>query len=179
MAQVCGKPQLSTLSDVPTVPMTGPGLDPERLALYNQASALARGAGIGWLDAAQICEQAQELSELQANDGTADAPWLDATELTTPPRPWSDEDWQRDRRRAAAAGVGIDRETWQAAAELGHDAVGQLAGDQQAEAISTLKQRNAGALDAARQREDTRRAAAISDELLSRAKARAQAARVA
>ena len=54
------------------------------------------------------------------------AAWLDPGPLPSPPRPWSDEDWERDRRRADAAGIDVVREEWEAYAEQGRDLVGEL-----------------------------------------------------
>jgi hypothetical protein len=138
---------------------------------------LAISQGISFMDAAELLDSARELRELEADDGTSHADWLDSTERPTPPRPYgvgADEDWARDQRRAAAAGVEIDHASWQAGAELGVDAVGQMADAQRADRIAALKQRTAGALDAAKQREDQRRVSTLDAELISRARQRTQ-----
>jgi hypothetical protein len=124
----------------------------------------------------EILQQQGELRDLEADDGTAPADWLDSSERPTPPRPWSDEDWARDQRRAAAAGVEISQATWKAGAELGVDAVGQLADAQRADRVAALKTRSASALQSAQLREGERRVSAINDELTSRARQRTLAA---
>jgi hypothetical protein len=183
-SKVTGNPAYTQLSDMPPAAMPDApglmtGLDPEQVALYTQARALAIAAGIGWNDAVEILMQQRELRELQADDGSAHVDWLDSTERPSPPRPYGQgaaEDWERDQRRAAAAGVEIDHAAWRAGAELGVDAVGQLADAHRADRAAALRERSGGTLEAARAREDTRRAAAINDELLSRARKRTQQA---
>jgi hypothetical protein len=186
LSRLSGNDSYRQLSDIPPAQTDEGGLmtsvAPERAELYGQARLLARAAGIGWQDAVEILEQGRELAELQADDGSAPADWLDSSERPTPPRPWSDDDWQRDQRRAAAAGVQVDKAAWEAGAELGVDAVGQLADAQRADRIATLKARSAGALGEAQQREDERRRSAVNDELTARARKRtldAERARVA
>jgi hypothetical protein len=140
MAKVTGNPSYAQLSDIPPASLDAPGLmtsvDPERAQLYAQARALAIGVGVGWNDAVEILQQQGELRDLEADDGSAPADWLDSSERPTPPRPWSDEDWARDKRRAAAAGVEISQAAWKAGAELGVDAVGQLADAQRADRVA-------------------------------------------
>jgi hypothetical protein len=176
MAKVTGKPSYAQLSDIPPAQSEEAGLmasvDPEQRALYASARALAVGVGISWNDALEILTQQKELAALQADDGTGGADWLDSRERPTPPRPWSDEDWARDQRRAAAAGVEISKDAWKAGAELGVDAVGQLADAQRADRVAALKNRSAGALEEAQRREDARRVSAINDELTARARKR-------
>jgi hypothetical protein len=180
LSRLSGNDSYRRLSDIPPAQTDEGGLmtsvDPDQAQLYTQARALAIATGISWNDAVEILQQQRELAELQADDGSAPVDWLDSSERPTPPRPWSDEDWARDKRRAAAAGVQIDHAAWLAGAELGVDAVGQLADAQRADRIATLKGRSADALGEAQRREDARRVSAINDELTSRARQRTQAA---
>jgi hypothetical protein len=180
LADLTGNQSYAQLSDIPPAQTDEGGLmtavDPGQAQLYTQARALAIATGISWNDAVEILTQQKELAALQADDGSAPVDWLDSRERPDPPRPWSDEDFARDERRAAAAGVEIDRAAWKAGAELGVDAVGQLADAQRASRVAALKDRSAGALENAQGREDERRRAAIADELTSRARQRTQAA---
>jgi hypothetical protein len=181
MAALTGNDSYRRLSDIPPVQpidQTGimTGIDPAAARQYAVARAMAVAQGIGWMDALQVLDDARELRELEADDGSASADWLDSTVRPDPPRPWSTEDWERDQRRAAAAGVDVDREAWLAGAERGEDLVGQVAEHQRQDRIATLKQRTAGGLSQARTREDERRAAALADELTSRARQRTQEA---
>jgi hypothetical protein len=154
-------------------------LDPQRSALYTAARALAVTNGISFFDAVELLDNASELRELEADDGSAAVPWLDTREQSTVPRPWSDEDLQIARRRADAAGVEISDAAIVAGGELGVDAVGQLADAQRADRIAALKERSAGALENAHRREDERRTAVLADEMTSRSRQRVQAAEAA
>jgi hypothetical protein len=185
MAKVTGNPTYARLSDIPPAQSDQAGLmtsvDPEQRALYASARALAVAAGISWFDALETLSQQKELAALQSDDGSAPVDWLDSTERPSPPRPYGQggvEDWERDQRRAAAAGVDIDHTAWQAGAERGVDIVGQLADAHRADRIAALRERSANALGEAQQREDARRVSAINDELISRARQRTQHARV-
>jgi hypothetical protein len=118
-------------------------------------------------------EHLRDVARARADDGSADVPWLDTRQLSSPPRPWSEEDWDRDTRRADAAGLDVSREAWQAAAELGQDIVGQLADQHRADTLAAAQASGDGFLNQARSREDQKRTAAINDELLRRARQRA------
>lgn len=182
MADVTGQPDYVQHSDIPPTPAEQ-GMDPERQAQDGAARALAATAGIGWMDAMEYLDHLGAVAELQRDDGSAPVPWLDTRPLASPPRPWSDEDWARDARRATAAGVvigalGPDGEDtqlkalWQAAAEKGQDIVGETAAANRADARAELQQWGAGHLDQAQAREDTRRSSAINSELIRRARNR-------
>src|SRR3954447_10334084 len=70
-----------------------------------------------------------KLAELQTeldNPPASEVPWLDLRPLREPPCPWSEDDWQRDQRRAAAADLALTRELWASLAEQGRDAVDEL-----------------------------------------------------
>jgi hypothetical protein len=159
------------------------GLDPEQAARYATGRALAVSEGIGWTDAMEFLDQQTALARLQSDDGSADVPWLETRILASPPKPWSDSDWQRDQRRATAAGIQVGalgpdgqdtqlRAMWQAAAEQGQDIVGKMAAVNRADAIADLRAQGAGLLDQARAREDDRRSQAINHELVRRARNR-------
>ena len=155
----------------PIAPMDG--AIPERSAVDMAARHLAKAAGISYLDAVMLIEHHNDGTELAQDDGASDTPWLDSRPLPIPPKPWSDPDWERDKRRAHAAGVDIDRDAWQAGAELGHDVVGELADEKRTAALDAHRQQGADLLNRARHQEDARRAAAINDELLRRARSHA------
>jgi hypothetical protein len=175
-----GNPYYAQLSDIPPGRGDEAGLmtavDPERATTYTAACALVVAAGLSWNDAVGLLEQQRELRELQADDGSAPVDWLDSTVRLSPPRPWSDEDWHRDQRRAAAAGVDVDRAAWAASAERGHDYVGEVAEQRCQDKIDALEQRSAGQLEEAQRWEDDRRGSAINEELTSRARKRTQQA---
>ncbi len=191
MAAVTGQPGYAALSDIPPTPVQQ-GLDPQREAQDGAARALAVSAGFGWLDAWEYFEYLQGLSALQGDDGSADVPWLDSRPLSTPPRPWSDSendpdtgvaaapdsDWERDKRRAASAGLGdmeFSKGLWRAGAENGRDLVGELADAKRAQAIANHQARYDGFLDQARARQDNIRWSAINGELQRRARQRVAA----
>lgn len=127
MADVTGQPSYRDNSDIPPQLGQQQGLDPKQAALCMGGRALAIQEGIGWMDACKILDHRKELTALQSDDGSAPVPWLDSRPLSTPPRPWSEEDWNRDQRRASNAGVEVAKPAWQAGAELGRDVVGEAA----------------------------------------------------
>jgi hypothetical protein len=170
MSAVTGQPDYAKLSDLPSKTLLNEEPDPDRKTQYLAARALAAQAGISWQDARGWVDHLRALGDLQADTGTSTTPWLDTRQLDAPPRPWSDEDWNRDSRRAQAAGVNVDKDMWQAGAENGQDIVGQLADAKRAAAIDAHQQQGAGFLDQARAREDAKRSSAINDELLRRAR---------
>jgi hypothetical protein len=176
MADVTGVPAYRDLSDIPAPLGEQQGLDPAQAAKYSNGRALAISAGINWMDAMGYLDYLADLSELQSDDGSASVPWLDSRPIS-PPRPWSDEDWERDQRRATAAGVDIAKPAWQAGAEQGRDVVGEAAEALRADAIATQQARGEGFLDQARAAEDNRRFSAINDELQRRATNRVAASR--
>jgi hypothetical protein len=178
--------KLSRHSDLPSTPVRQDGQIPEREDQDANARALAVSAGISWTDALAILEQLGELSALKADTGAADVPWLDTRVLATPPRPWSQEDWNRDQRRATAAGVVVGsigpdgqdtqlKSLWQSGAEQGRDVVGEMAAELRQKAIDDHQAFHAGDLDQARAREDGRRSSAINSELIRRARQRVAA----
>jgi hypothetical protein len=178
--------KLSRHSDLPSTPVRQDGQIPEREDQDANARALAVRAGISWTDALAILEQLGELSALKADTGAADVPWLDPRVLAAPPRPRSQEDWNRDQRRATAAGVVVGsigpdgqdtqlKSLWQSGAEQGRDVVGEMAAELRQKAIDDHQAFHAGDLDQARAREDGRRSSAINSELIRRARQRVAA----
>jgi hypothetical protein len=122
------------------------------------------------MDAVSQLEAARELSQLREDDGSADAPWLDSRELATPPRPYSEDDWARDSRRARAAGLDVSRAAWQAGADQGIDVVGRLADEHRRLTIAQRQAESDRRLASAKEREDLKRAHAILEEQQVRAK---------
>lgn len=185
MADLTGQPSYREHSDIPPALGQQQGLNPEQAGRYATGRALAVSEGIGWMDAMAYGDHLAELNALQSDDGSASVPWLDSRPIS-PPRPWSDEDWERDQRRATAAGVVVGaigpdgqdtqlKELWKAGAEQGRDVVGEMAQEQRQQAIAEHQAFHAGFLDQARAREDTRRSSAINDELIRRARNRVAA----
>ncbi len=136
------------------------------------AQGLMRSHGIGYLDAVQVWRHTKELAEAKKDPEPAKAPWLDTRPLSTPPRPWADEDWERDSRRAAAAGVPLERVSWEVAAEEGRDLVGEEGGKAREQHIAQLEGRNKAYLARAQKEEAELRAKAIEAELDRRARER-------
>jgi hypothetical protein len=183
MADVTGIPAYRERSDIPPALGQQQGLNPDQAGKYSTARGLAVSAGISWMDALNYLAHLEELTEVQGDTGTASVPWLDSTPLPAPPRPWSEEDWARDQRRATAAGIVIGalgpdgqdlqlKALWQAGAEQGRDIVGEMAQEQRQDALAKLEDRGSGLLDQARAAEDNRRFSAIGDELNRRARNR-------
>ena len=186
MADMTGQPGYLEHSDLPSTPGSPSRADPRREDEDANARALAASAGISWMDALCYPRAARRTRRAPANTGAADVPGWTPAPLSTPPRPWSDEDWDRDQRRATAAGIllgalgpgGEDtqlKSMWQAGAEQGRDVVGEMAADLRQRAIADHQAFHAGDLDQARAREDDRRSSAINSELIRRARQRAAA----
>lgn len=113
----------------------GQGVDPESRVTDQAAQVLQRSHAIDYADASEVVELTRGVAEAKADTGAADVPWHDTRVLKTPPVPWSNDDWERDRRRAAAAGIDLTREGWEATAEEGRDAVGEQAEEARRERI--------------------------------------------
>ena len=90
-----------------------PEVGGDRAELYRRAGSLAIEQEIGYMDAVELADLDRQLEEARADDGSADAPWLDSS-APLQPRPWSDEDRERDLRRAKAAGVEVGEASWRA-----------------------------------------------------------------
>jgi hypothetical protein len=104
-------------------------------ALDRAARTLMATEGLGYADAVLLAaEQAVTTGHVPVSDDeplpgepTSIPPWLDPSPLASPPIPWSEDDWQRDQRRAAAAELdGFTFELWQGFAEQGIDGVAYL-----------------------------------------------------
>lgn len=149
--------------------MLPPDVDPQGQARDSSARATARSLAIGYLSALDLNELDGTIDAVTADDGHSHVPWLDSRPLATPPRPWSDEDWERDRRRATAGGMHLAREEWEVAAEEGRDIVSeQLKADRKSE-LARLGQDRAALLQSAQETEAVRRRSAIEEELRRRA----------
>lgn len=171
MGDVTGNPAYAQRSDVPP-DANLQGLDAERAGMYHAGRVLARTAGVSWQDALHLLDGQRAVTEAENHDVSSSVPWLDGRILSTPPRPWAPEDWQRDQRRAQAHGVDISHEYWKAAAEEGHDAVGHAIAERRSARTAELRGQHAGQLEEAMRREDERRAEAIDQELRRRAATR-------
>ena len=154
----------------------GPSVDPEGRSTDQAARVLMRSAAISYADAAEVVELMRQLADAKAQTGAAEVPWRDTRKLAKPPVPWSTDDWERDRRRAARAGMEINLEEWQAMAEEGRDYVGEQAEEARRERVAELEQQLASRLKDSQDRELGKRAEAIERELRRRADERLQKA---
>ncbi len=146
--------------------------DTEDAAEEQLAAALMLQHAIGYLEAVQLVRLTKELAEAKKGPEPTDAPWLDTRPLSAPPRPWSDEDWERDRRRAAAGNVALDRAEWEVAAEEGEDLVPERAEKARADHLAGLEGRSEYHVRRAQGEESKLRVAAIDGELDRRARTR-------
>ena len=152
----------------------GPSRGSEPISLEDEdqlGQALMRSHAIGYLDAVQLVRHTKELAEARKGPET-DVPWLDTRPLSTPPRPWSDEDWERDKRRAAAGNVSLQRIEWEVAAEKGEDLVSERAEKARADHLAGLEARSEHLVRTAQKTEAKMRAEAIEAELDRRAESR-------
>jgi len=102
-----------------------------RQAQADAAAKLADETGITFNDGVIAVDLAARLDAAKNDTGAAEHEWLD-TSRPLPVRPFgarAEEDYERDVRRAQAAGVSIDRPHWQAAADAGEDLVHELAAE--------------------------------------------------
>lgn len=153
------------------------GVNPAREEEAVTAARLARTEGISELDAHQLLEMRYELAQLEAGESPmllsqavgdrtgVPAPWLDSRPLSKPPQPWNEDHWARDQRRAAAAGLDVDKAAWSAHAELGRDVVGELAQQNRESAIAMRRANLDGFLENAQSRERQRAVAANEKRL--------------
>jgi hypothetical protein len=136
---------------------------------HQVAIAIARAHAVEYGDALALLQSARDLAELEADDGASDVPWLDARPRSEPPRPWSDDDWQVDSRRAAAHRIDLTREAWEAFAAEGRDYVGEQFADRREQTLARERQAHEARRDAARASELGRRGKALNAETLRRA----------
>ena len=123
----------------------------------------AREHGVSFDDARTLMgdQAALETRTAELAEQSSAVEWLDTTEREAP-RPWSDEDWERDRRRAEAAGVDLDRTLWEAVAGTGKDPVWELAEDRRSEELRQSERFMHVQLAVAQGRETRRKASAPS-----------------
>ena len=136
------------------------------------AQELMRSHAIDYLSAVELVRHTKELAEAKKGPEPTDVPWLDTRPLSAPPRPWAAEDWERDKRRARAAGLVVEYEHWQAAAEQGRDLVGEEAEKARADRVAELEAWSEKFVRGAQKTEAELRAQAIEAELDRRAKTR-------
>lgn len=155
----------------------GAAVDPESRTTDQAARVLMRSHAIDYADAAEAVESSQQVGEAKAETGAAEVEWRDTRVREAPPTPWLDNDWERDRRRAEAAGIDITREEWEAMADEGRDYVGEVAERARRERVEELERHFARTLVGAQEREAEKRADAIERELRRRAEERLRTAR--
>lgn len=168
LVKVTGNEELRGHGDVPPRAPDLASLVPEGQPDEDlQVRTLMRTWGVGYFDAAELLDR---MEALNAPEREPKAPWLDPRPLAEPPRPWSEEDWERDRRRASAAGFELNRELWAAAAGQGRDLVGEE--HEASEDTATRRAEHEEFVREAQHTEAARRGKAIKDELERRAKER-------
>lgn len=131
LAQVTGRPELRELGDLPpSTPVAfGAGVEPRDSTQDRLARHYVAHEDLGYTDALQLAAMTMDLAELEskANEpvGSSTVPWKNLAPLPEPPRPWSEDDFQRDVRRAKVAGFELSRQLWEASAEDGRDIVAE------------------------------------------------------
>lgn len=168
LTRVTGRPEYGREEGMLAIDLEGLA-DDESVEVDRDARALMPRYGVGYVDAAELVDVARKLEERRRETGASEVPWRDTRPLNECPIPWSEDHWERDRRRAAVAGIDLTREEWQAAAEEGRDFVGEQAEAGRRERVRTLEQELAASLAGAQAREHTRRTEAIERELRQRA----------
>ena len=143
-------------------------MDPSQFAQDNleidrRARLLVVSEDIGYLDATPIAELEPAIAAAKADRGASEVEWLD-TSRPLRPAPWNREHWERDQRRASAAGVQVHEEEWRQAAEEGQDLVYSRAEESRRDALRQLEDRRSQWLETARRSETDRRVAAIGAE---------------
>ena len=124
---------------------------------------------VGYIPATELVVRQDEIDVIRLDTGGSDVPWLDLRQLPSPPRPWADDDWERDRRRARRAGAELEREVWQAAADEGRDIVHEQWAAAQADELQRLVENLDRDVENAQLTERTQRIQAIEEELVRRA----------
>ena len=143
--------------------------------------AIAEEHGISEQDADPLAEADRRIAELRAEFApqAAGVPWLDTRPLAPAelPRPWSEDDWQRDRRRAEATGVlpELSRTIWEGYAEAGKDAVTELLTELRDARIGELEHQRLAHLELIKQR---KRNAAHAEKMAAEGKPAAGAGRL-
>jgi hypothetical protein len=140
-------------------------------AFYKHAEELAARENIDLSDAVVVAEFDEKIAAARHDDGSSSVPWRD-TSHPLRPRPWDDQDFERDVRRARTIGLDLRREEWEAAADEGQDLVYEEAARLHADRLDGLLDRRRTELEAAEAGEAARRKQLIDDELERRAKKR-------
>lgn len=149
-------------------------IDPSSLELDRRAHDLCLDQEVGYRDAITIADYEQQLQEARAADGSAPTAWQD-TSQSLQPVPFSDEDWERDRRRADAAGLHVDETfklEWEQAANEGRDIVYERAHADRVARVRALEVERDHAVASGRENERSRRVEAIEQTLDEDAKRR-------
>jgi len=175
-ARQAGKPELAAdaLEELPPWKPEEGNVDPESAETDRRARDAARILQIGYLDAVQLVTLDRELAEAEAEDGRSPVEWLDSSSALNV-KPYGaehDEHWERDTRRAKAAGIQLLRPYWQEAAEDGRDLAHELASEARASRVAELRAERDALLEQARGVERVRRQQALDDELRKRARER-------
>jgi hypothetical protein len=142
-------------------------------AFYKRAEQLAARENIDLSDAVVITEFDEKIAAARHDDGSSSVPWRD-TSHPLRPRPWDDQDFERDVRRARTIDLELDREEWEAAANEGLDLVYDAAAQQRADKLDSLLDRRRTELEAAEAGEAARRKQLIDGELERLARKRLQ-----
>jgi hypothetical protein len=154
------------------LPTNIPDLDVVRMQeLDKRARAIAAREGVSYLEAGILAELDDAIAEAELEDGYSETPWLD-TSRDTRPRPWSQEDFERDVRRARTLDWELSKDEWLAGAETGRDVVFDEAVKRRADRIADLRYRRDRELADMKEREARRRKDAIEEELRRQAQRR-------
>ncbi|MBN1527969.1 MAG: hypothetical protein JW895_02850 [Thermoleophilaceae bacterium] len=140
------------------------GVDPKRAALARRAERIADDEQVGLDDALELAAFDVEIAELRADDGSSPVEWEDTSQPFSA-SPWNDEDWERDRRRAATVGMELTRESWEAHLARGGDPVFEFAKALRKRQVDPLERARETKLHAAQDQEGQRRREAIEKEL--------------
>jgi hypothetical protein len=177
--------------DAPDVALgiRGPGTLPDSafsdnttptLAEHQVYRSLARGHGIEYMDAMQLAAYSEQLAALEADDGASDVAWLDARPRATAAKPWSEDDYETDKRRAAAHNLDLGfsgdhgRMVWEAAVAEGNDPVAEAFSTRRAAELRELRDQHEAYLHHAQTQAGERRQQMIAATLDERARRRLQ-----
>lgn len=166
----------------------GPGAIPDSAFSDNTTPTLeehqtyrqfSRVHGIDYMDAMQLAQYSEKIASLEADDGASDVAWLDARPRATPAKPWSDDDYETDKRRASAHNLdfGFDdpqhgRMVWEAATSEGTDPVAEAFTARRDAELKTARAEHEGFLFHAQARAGEQRQQMIATALDERARRR-------
>lgn len=143
-------------------------LSPEERERDQRVRTAARTFAISYVDAAAFDHTDQQLAQAEQDIGRSDREREDTSRAMTA-RPFGagrDEDWERDRRRVAAAGFEIDEREWQTAVEAGEDLVYERAAAAREHRVQSAASSSRDLfLDAAQRAEASRRQDALEAHL--------------